>query len=598
MNRFFRDHSTPLFLLFLGILILSAYLPTLHGEFILDDKPLIQKNPYVHRLQTLISYLSQEDGRGDGGNGGRTGYYRPLIQFTYWLDYRIWGMSGPGFRTSNLFYHFLSSVLFFFLIRRLTGADHASFWVAVLFALHPVNTEAVSWVSSRNNILSALFAVGSFLFYLRARETKRAGWGSLSLLFFACSLLSKEFGLALLPVFLLWTFLVDKERGGEVPVLIQNHLPYLLVLCAYLALRFWVTGPLGGSEEGDDLWRRILFTPYLILVNAQKILLPVDLHSFMVHYPARILSWQSAAGVCFVAFLCFLLWHEKNRPLLRFGLLSFLISLGPILHIVVLPSPSLISMRWLYFPMIFLLAALAPYLKRLLTARSPFATVLLAAVACYFGFSTNVLNRELWHDEEGFFKQEVFHFGNDYYAGGIAEILHQKGDYKGAEEQFLVAIRTGNRSAKDLVNYGALLIDRGRAEEAIPVLQSALALPMSFEERGELHNNLGMAEFRSGRRGHNSLPHFKKAVAYVPDRALFWSNLGSACGSAGDYAGAVKGFGRALEIEPDSCTIRKGMAITLMNMQDYAGALSALEGGREPCDPEYMAFLRRMSNAQ
>ena len=597
MNRVFRDHSTPLFLLFLGILILSAYLPTLNGEFILDDKPLIQKNPYVHRIQTVVSYLSQEDGRGEGESGGRTGYYRPLIQFTYWLDYRIWGMSGPGYRISNLFYHFLASVLFFFLIRRLADSDHLAFWLAVLFALHPVNTEAVSWVSSRNNILAAIFGIVSFQSYLRSRETKRAGWGSLSLFFFACSLLSKEFGLILLPVFLLWTFLMDRERERTIPVLIRDHLPYLLVLCGYLVLRVAATDLPGAAAE-DGLWRRILFSPYLILLDTQKILLPIDLHSFMVHYPTHPFSWQSAAGISFLALLGLLWWREKEVPLFRFALLSFLFSLGPILHIVTIPSPSLVSMRWLYFPMLFLLAATAPYLKRLLMRNRLFVTALLLAVTCYFGFLTHVLNKELYHDEEGFFRQEVFHFGNDYYAGGIAEILHQKGDYKGAEDQFLSAIRSGHRSAKDLVNYGALLIDRGREKEAIPVLQSALALEMSFEERGELHNNLGTAEFRLGRRDDKPLRHLQKAVAYSPERALFWANLGSAYGSYGDYGRAVAAFERGLEIEPDSCAIRKGIAITLMNMQDYAGALSALEGAGRPCDPEYAALLRRMSDGQ
>jgi hypothetical protein len=112
--------------LVLGVLVVLAYFPTLTGDFILDDRPLIQNNSYVKAPQTPISYLSQEDGTG-------TGYYRPLINFTYWLDYKIWGMNGAGFRTSNLFYHLLACILFFFVLRNLTGDWYGSFWIAALF---------------------------------------------------------------------------------------------------------------------------------------------------------------------------------------------------------------------------------------------------------------------------------------------------------------------------------------------------------------------------------------------------------------------------------------------------------------------------------
>jgi protein O-mannosyl-transferase len=574
--------------LFLGILIFGAYYPILSGEFILDDKPLIQKNPYVVQPHSIVSYLSQVDGKSEPP-GEVTGYYRPLIQLTYRLDYWLWGMSGAGFRGSNLFYHFLASLLLFAFIKRLTGSVRVSFWAAALFALHPANTEAVSWVSSRNNILVACFGLASLCLYVHARETGKRRHDFFSLLLFAGALLCKEFGVVLLPVFFLWAFLRGREKPGF-SGLVRDHLPFVIVLCAYFFLRFSVTGFHTVSAAGEPFWRRILFAPYLIAANTQMILFPSNLHSFMIRFPSSVVSWQTFAGFLFVILLVILLWKGKER-VFRFAIFSYLFSLAPILHLIPIPSPTLISMRWLYFPMIFLLVGVSPCLKRTLEARRRLTSGLLCLLVGCFGFLTHVLNETLWHDEERFFSREVQHFRNEYYSGGLAEILHQKGDYQGAEEQFRTAVRTGNRSAKDLINYGALLIDRGRAGEALPVLQSALGLKMSFEERGELHNNLGLAEFHVGRSS-EALLHFRKAVAYGPQVALFWSNLGGAYGSGGDYRRAAEAFDQALKIEPDSCAIRKGVAITLMNMQDYAGALSALEGPGGRCDLEFTALLR------
>ncbi len=82
-----------------------VYLPTFSGDFILDDRPLIQNNPYVKTFHSPFSYFAQEDGVTDELDTGdyHTGYYRPLINLTYSLDYQLWGLNAAGFRVTNLF---------------------------------------------------------------------------------------------------------------------------------------------------------------------------------------------------------------------------------------------------------------------------------------------------------------------------------------------------------------------------------------------------------------------------------------------------------------------------------------------------------------
>lgn len=560
----------------LGVLIILAYFPTLTGDFILDDRPLIKNNPYIREPQSIISYLSQEDGadvRKDSGTI-RVGYYRPLVNFTYWLDYMVWGMQGARFRWSNIFYHLVACILLFHLVKRLTGDALASFWIAALFAVHPVNTEAVSWVSSRNNIFAAIFGLVSFLLYIKAGEKTRAGYGSLSLLFFSGALVSKEFGLALLPIFILWTLLVSR-KDMKVSVFVRNHLPFVIIICAYLLIRYSVTEIHVSSPGSEPFLRRLFFAPYLILVNTGLLFFPFNLHSFMVRYPPSTLSWQGLSGILFMFLLGFFFWREKKRLIFRFGLLSFLCSLFLVLHIVALPSPSLVSMRWLYFPMLFLLMAVSPYVAGLLKVRPSLAIVFLCLVV-YFGVLSQVLNTSLWHDEKTFFTQEVLRFRNQYYSSGLAELLYEEGDYRGAEENFAVAVREGHAMARDLINYGALLIDQGRPEEALRVMERAHGNRMSPEEIGDFHNNVGLGSFRLSRPA-EAIRHFKKAVVYSPRRSVFWANLAGAYGMGGDYRSSIDAFRKGLEMEPDSSLLRKGLALTFMNMQDYPSALSTLE---------------------
>ena len=208
--------------------MITCYYPTFSGGFVLDDNILIKDNPYVKKMHPLRSYLSQEDGVVDSSDLGtyHTGYYRPLINITYWLDYKIWGMKASGFRTTNLMLHLLCSFVLLSLITLLLKDRRAAFWATLLFAVHPVNTESVCIVVSRNNILVTLFVLCSFYFYIIGWEHKSRVSLSVSVLLFILAVFSKEFGVMALPVFFLYhRLLAQKKRkpSGRSPLLYPFH---------------------------------------------------------------------------------------------------------------------------------------------------------------------------------------------------------------------------------------------------------------------------------------------------------------------------------------------------------------------------------------
>ncbi|MBN2123796.1 MAG: tetratricopeptide repeat protein, partial [Deltaproteobacteria bacterium] len=564
-----------------GMVVVAAvlsYLPTFRGGFLLDDRPLVRNNPYVTRMHSLTSLLSQEDGVSTEGTNRsltRTGYYRPLTNVTYWVDFRIWGMKAPGFRATNLFLHLLTCLVLFLLILRRTGGAGTAFWVTLLFALHPVNTESVSWISSRNNILAALFGLTCLTFFAEGMENGSVAFRFLSLLFFVLALLSKEFGILLPPLLFLYQWIVARKRAPFLRVAF-DFAPYLLILGLYLVLRILVTDSLLPLPDGVPLLKRAAFAPWLVLLNTGLVLFPVGIHSFIVGYPSDLPGWQAPAGIAFLALVFVVVWRVRRQGLLCFSLIGFLASLLPVLHIVPIPAASLISLRWLYFPMTFLCLGLAPLVRALFRKR-PFPTAgALCMATLAFGYSTFLLNQDLWKNEEVFFHREVRHFKNVFYAGGLAEVLFERGEAAQAEAWFRTALEKGFAGPKDRINYAALLTATDRPREALYILKGVEGRRIGIRERGEYHNNMGMALFRLGAQG-EALNHFRKAVLFSPGEPLFWSNLGGAYGSIRDYPAAVSALQRGLETGQSGVGVRKNLAITYMRMEEYDKAVRVLE---------------------
>ena len=563
--------------LIICLLVTLVYFPTFSGKFVLDDNSLIKNNPYIKKIHPITSYLAQEDGITDIRDAGsyHTGYYRPLINITYWIDYKLWGMSAPGFRTTNLILHLLSCLLLFKVLVSLVNDRHACFLATVLFALHPVNTESVSWIVSRNNILVTLFAISSFYFYLQGWRNDSYAAMSFSILFFVAAILSKEFGLMVLPIFFLYHRFLSKEKGNLLKELI-SYIPFLLILIFYFMVRKGVTSSLLTPSDIGHLWSRVYFSPYLVLFSLKLIFFPYELHSFGLSYPSTFFDWHAILSIVLFLLIGTALWIGRNNKLLIFSGLSFLVTIFPVLNIIPTASISLVAMRWLYLPFAFISVSVAWVIQKAIVRRKMLTTSLLCVFICYLGVYSYILNKNLWHDEDTFFTCEVKEFNNYLYAGGLAESLLGKKEYHEAERYFRIAINNYPQKAKNYINYSALLIDTARPEEALLCLTRARSLTMTYNERGQWSNNTGMAYFKL-KKPDQALKNFLKAIEFCQNDHQFWANLGATYGYLGDYENSVLVLKRALEIVPDSISLRKNLAVTYLRMGNPAMALSILE---------------------
>ncbi|MDP6561579.1 MAG: tetratricopeptide repeat protein [Candidatus Peribacteraceae bacterium] len=154
------------------------------GQFMnIDDNLLIYKNPVVQELnmeniKTIFSSYDPE-------------LYIPFTLLSYMIEYHFVGPNPSVFHTTNVLLHILNALLVFALIRYFSKKWIIPFLTAVLFAVHPLNTEAVMWISGRKDLLSAFFFLGSLVLYCRHRvRGDRLSFYS-SLVLFICALMSK-----------------------------------------------------------------------------------------------------------------------------------------------------------------------------------------------------------------------------------------------------------------------------------------------------------------------------------------------------------------------------------------------------------------------
>jgi hypothetical protein len=568
----------------------------LSGQFILDDNPLIKNNTFIRESHSLTTYLSQEDNDPRyQSRGYHSKYYRPLINILYTLDYRIWGLNASGFRMTNLILHILTCFALYFTLHRVIKGGMGPFWAVLVFAIHPAHTETVSWVASRNNILVTLFGLLSFFFYTRKDLPNNRLSIYLSLVFFFLGLLSKEFALMLVPIF----FFYDRLMG-ETRYRVSHFYGYIAFVCVvvfYLLLRQQGLQTALPFEYTQDFPRRLFFLPYIIVFNLRIIFLPWKLHNFIVKYPKDYFGWEALLGIVGLLFIIGLLWKRKHDKVFVFSSFAFFLALFPTLHLIPTSAVSLVSLRWVYFPMVFIaLAAASSFNKILKTDRKSLFTIMMSLFSLYMVIYANNLNEYLWKNEERFFRQEVFHFRNDFYLPEVAKLYHKKGNQRAAQRLFQEALQKGvhKKKASLYIAYGVLLIDMERPKEALHYFYKAEELRPTWDDRARLFNNMGVASFMMGN-DPESIRNFLKALSITQDDPAVLRNLGNAYARAGRYHEAVSKYKEALELGDDPVSTKKMLGKTYMRMGDYVNALKTLEEiptASRKDDPEIGEWIR------
>ena len=159
MERMPNKYCVLLICVTLALVIFIVFEPVRHNEFIgFDDSSYVTRNPHTRAGLTRDSIA--------WSFGFKTNsYWHPLTWLSHMLDSELYGLRADMHHLTNLFLHIANGLLLFLVLKRMTGALWRSLFVALLFALHPINVDSVAWVAERKNILSTFFWMLTMLSY-------------------------------------------------------------------------------------------------------------------------------------------------------------------------------------------------------------------------------------------------------------------------------------------------------------------------------------------------------------------------------------------------------------------------------------------------
>lgn len=336
--------------LLLVLLAVVCYINTLPNGFVAGDRQFIVQNPAVGDFSAVLKSFSSDYWNILGGQSFM--YYRPVVVFSHFVDYSLYGLNPLGHHLSNLLFHIIVTLLVYRLAcRLLPGRLNAAFVAAGLFALHPVHTHSVSYVMGRTDILAAVFYLSGFI--VLTGSMKQGQKMFFSCICYMCGLLCKEIAVTLPVLYLLYVVLWEgakKLRERQVWVLFAS---LCASFAAYALLRFYAVGGFSSPENilaSIDVWQRAVMVVITIGFYTAKLLFPVQLcfYSNLVipdSVSALLGSAYFWAGCLFLAVFGIAL---VKIPRVCFCLAWIVCSLLPVLNIT--PLPVFAKENYLYIP--------------------------------------------------------------------------------------------------------------------------------------------------------------------------------------------------------------------------------------------------------
>ncbi|HLF17520.1 MAG TPA: tetratricopeptide repeat protein [Candidatus Omnitrophota bacterium] len=621
--------ATPLKIFILLGLGVAVYSNAFHSPFVFDDIYYIVRNPSLKHLDNISTIF--------------WGSYAPLrfIPFlSFALNYHFYQLDVFGYHVVNVAIHILNAGLVWWfayltmrspLLREKAIARHApaaSFAAALLFLVHPLATQSVTYICQRFTSLATLFYVLTLCFYAAFRLKKQ--WGYLLGVFLGCAgaVLSKQIALTLPVMIIVYDqifFPGTKRRKWllwAVPVAIALSIP------AYYSFNvaglFSVERP-SSSHIGDILTPMTYFlTQFRVILTYLKLLVFPLKQNFIYDYPMST-SLQEPETAFSMLMVCFLLAFAigmlKFNRLIGFGLLWFFITLSIESSAIVIGH--VIFEHRTYLPSIGIFLALSAVV---FTFNRKVAIFLVGLAVLVLSFLTYQRNKT-WSDPVTFWSDNVQkspRMVNPNLNLGVA--YAQQGEYEKAiaqyEKVFLLApdnseafnnrgvsyMRLGQHlkalqdfnKALDLDPYyfnayhnrGTQYAKMKEYTRALNDLNKALEMnpshPESYNERGTVYLFLGKTE--------EALEDFTKAVFFDPNYAKAYNNRGATYNTLGEFTIAIRDFKSAVALDPHFAAAYYNLSYSYYKLDDINQARHYLQKALDlgyQADPGYVEELNK-----
>ncbi len=532
-----------------------AYANSFYVPFHFDDQVNISDNPYI-RFQGPLSQRIQMAAIQDKNQN------RPFSNMTFALDYQLYGNSAWGYHILNLLLHTTAVLAVYALLlatfglAKLPRGDRriwAALACAAVWAVHPIHTQAVSYIVQRQTVMASALSLLALLLYITARQRKdklqAIALYLLAALSFIIAAGSKEIALVT-PVlafcYELYFFRnLDLSFFRKRPLLI---LP-LIVIVALPAVFMLRPSMLAGLLSGYDAYpfgliERLLTEPRVIMQYVGLILLPLPSRLVLEHQVEVSVSlfepWTTLPAIAILTFATVgVVYFARSKPLLSFAGLWFLLNL--VMESSFLPL-DLMNEHRLYLaslavicPLIALVIYKTPRLDLALGATAVLVLLLLAGT---------IARNMVWQSPESLWAD---------------------------------CISKSPKLPRPWNNLCAVLNQEQRYMEALPVCEQTINLDSNLPAP---YNNMGIALYQTGRHKH-ALEQFKLAISKDPKYLEAHFNMGELLRQNGNIEGAIEQYSRTLELDPLHYRAYLSRARSYVEMEKHGLAI-----------PDYRTFVQ------
>jgi Flp pilus assembly protein TadD len=580
------DASEPryefLLIVLMVVIAFSIYAKTLTGDFIFDDHPNIRDNPYVRLTEISLQSLIKAGIKSPANN-------RPVPNISFALNYYFHRHNMVGYHLVNILIHAINGILLYLFIKNTfqtpaLRSQHKhylqiAFFAALIWLVHPLQTQSVSYIVQRMNSMAAMFYLLSLLFYIEARNTDAKQ--RRIVLFTACSLSailafgSKE-NATTLPFFIFlyeWYFFQKLSTTW-----LKRMLPILLTIVVLaIAISFVYLG-------ANPLERLFSSYTYREFTMVQRVLTQFRIVIFYISlifwpHPSRLnldhdftpsnslidplTTLLSALAIC--GFIAIAILIAKKQRLVSFCILWFLGNL--VIESSVIGLEMVFEHRT-YLPSMMVIVISVVLVDRCIRRQwlKPAILMLVAAALAIGAYQRNDVwlhPLTIWKDSTRKSPRKARPYNN------LGAALGDYGQHEKAVEYYRKALQINPAYAEAHGNLGYDLAVLGNLSEAEKHLRKALEIHPKFYEA---RNNLGIVLTLQRHNG-EAVEQLQAAIAINPDLPDAHNNLGTALKQLGRFQEAKRHYASALQIDPQFAAAHNNLGLILAEEGRYDEAI-------------------------
>lgn len=597
------------------LLALFAYANALENPFHYDDFHSIVDNENIRSIRSIPSFFVDPSAF---SARPESAMYRPLLLSSFALNYAVSGYSTWSYHLVSLSLHFACIALLAAIAQRVLGNTWGAWLAVTLFAIHPINSECINYISSRSEILAAFFFLLGFWGYFKTEWN--SNWRLMLIgAAYICALMSKSIAIVLPAV--LASFDLVHRRSLRAQARAYVAMVFIASLYIFGIWRFLARAAVGEPVRSysEQVWTQVkaqvFYIKMLLWPSGQNI----D-HQFLLS--DRLFDPVVAIALFFLLSLAGMAWHYRSRtPLLLALYLWFFIALAPS---SLIPLNVLVNEHRLYLPSAVFFLAVGVGYNRLLPAlgRRQWVGVLCAVLVLSGLMAATIQRNKVWASSLSLWRSAAaaapLMARPSIYLG---EAYEQRGHLTQAIAAYEHALLRDPNFAPLHLRLGKVLLEVGDSARALSILTRGTVLDSSngamwgaradaHRENGQwqesltayaravalependaLHNNLGNT-YQVLEQPEKALQHHLQALKLNPADARTLVNLGNAYGMLGQRQEALAAYGRAVVEDADYA----GAWLSYAHALEQAGAAQraadayARAGQLDPSYREYIA---------